>query len=103
MDDALNIADCLWRGIGYIPASGFALKDKYAAYDAAQKFPYRKRESPCAAHPCCIAGEIMKGKRHAADCRCFGTECTPDHPLGAPMVSAEGVCAAYYQYPQRWK
>jgi hydrogenase expression/formation protein HypD len=78
-----------WRGIGYIPAGGFALRDKYAAFDAARNDRGKVQ---------CIAGEIMKGNRRVTDCSHFGSVCKPEHPVGAPMVSAEGVCAAYYNY-----
>jgi hydrogenase expression/formation protein HypD len=89
-----------WRGIGFIPGSGFALREKYAVYDASKKFPHgdtkvtydEKKAFPC------IAGEIMKGNSRVSDCTYFGTICNPHHPIGAPMVSAEGVCAAYYNY-----
>jgi hydrogenase expression/formation protein HypD len=104
METFLEPVDQEWRGIGRIPASGFSLRREYAFFDAARKFPLRESDST---HPQnkkiamdlrCIAGEIMKGNSTVADCSCFGTTCKPDHPLGAPMVSDEGVCAAYYNY-----
>ncbi|MDR1666683.1 MAG: hydrogenase formation protein HypD [Bacteroidales bacterium] len=98
MNDALDTVGCKWRGIGYIPDSGFVLKAKYSAYDATGKFPFENTKH--LTNTRCISGEIMKGKLCTADCHCFGTECTPEHPAGAPMVSAEGVCAAYYRYRQ---
>ena len=124
MEEMLEPVDREWRGIGQIPSSGFALREKYAAYDAAVKFTplpqplsTRRGEQDCeplGTNPAenqlpslagrdrgrgqCIAGEIMKGNLQVADCPYFGTVCSPDHPLGAPMVSAEGVCAAYYNY-----
>jgi hydrogenase expression/formation protein HypD len=88
--------DRAWRGIGVIPNSGYRLRPDFAAFDAEQRFDVvgvSAEESPV-----CIAGEIMQGLKKPHHCPVFGTECTPEHPLGAPMVSSEGACAAYYQY-----
>jgi hydrogenase expression/formation protein HypD len=85
-----------WRGIGLIPNSGYRLRDEFSAYDAEQKFQVSgitAEESTV-----CIAGEIMQGLKKPHHCPAFGKECTPEHPVGAPMVSSEGACAAYYQY-----
>jgi len=95
METFLNPVDREWRGIGKIPASGFSLREKYIIFDAAIKFPYA---IPTMTNSKCIAGEIMKGNRQVSDCPYFGSDCNPSHPLGAPMVSDEGVCAAYYNY-----
>ncbi|MCL1932831.1 MAG: hydrogenase formation protein HypD [Candidatus Azobacteroides sp.] len=101
METFLEPVEREWRGIGTIPAGGFSLREKYAAFDAALKFPVannsllREKEKTDIR---CIAGEIMKGNRQVTDCAYFGSVCKPAHPLGAPMVSAEGVCAAYYNY-----
>ncbi len=85
-----------WRGIGVIPMSGLALRGDYAALDAERRFgPAR----PAAAAPSeCLSGEILQGLRKPVDCPAFGSRCTPEHPLGATMVSSEGACAAYYHY-----
>jgi len=85
-----------WRGIGRIAASGLALRAPYAACDAERRFPVASR----AVQDCteCISGEVLQGLKKPADCPAFGKHCTPDRPLGAPMVSAEGACAAYYRY-----
>jgi hydrogenase expression/formation protein HypD len=96
MEEMLEPADCEWRGIGLIPASGFSLREKYGDYDAGKKFPHKETGRKAKIDLQCIAGEIMKGKKQTIDCPHFGTTCKPNHPLGAPMVSAEGVCAAYY-------
>ena len=88
--------DRQWRGIGLIPNSGYALRPEFAAYDAELKFDVAgitAQESPL-----CIAGEILQGLKKPHQCSAFGAVCTPEHPLGAPMVSSEGACAAYYQY-----
>jgi hydrogenase expression/formation protein HypD len=88
-----------WRGIGEIPASGLALREAYAEFDAERRFDVA---AITAAEPAeCIAGEILQGHRKPHDCPAFGVYCTPDHPLGAPMVSTEGACAAYYRYRKR--
>jgi hydrogenase expression/formation protein HypD len=85
-----------WRGIGTIPASGLRLRAPYAEFDAGQRFGVAEltAEEPVQ----CIAGEVLQGHRKPQECEAFGVVCTPDHPLGAPMVSAEGACAAYYRY-----
>ena len=85
-----------WRGIGEIPASGLALREAYAKFDAERRFDVAgiAAEEPAE----CIAGEILQGHKKPHDCPAFGVYCTPERPLGAPMVSSEGACAAYYRY-----
>jgi len=88
--------DRTWRGIGMIPMSGWRLREEFAAFDAEKRFDVgaiQTKESPL-----CIAGQILVGMKKPHDCPAFGKECTPEHPLGATMVSAEGACAAYYKY-----
>ncbi|TLN15240.1 hydrogenase formation protein HypD, partial [bacterium] len=83
-----------WRGIGTIPLSGWGLQPEFSEFDAENRFDVghiQTRESPL-----CIAGEILRGLKKPVDCPAFGTLCTPDNPLGAPMVSSEGACSAYY-------
>jgi hydrogenase expression/formation protein HypD len=85
-----------WRGIGQIPQSGLGLKSEYAEYDADRRFHV---EEISADEPAvCIAGAVLQGHKKPHECPAFGVHCTPDHPLGAPMVSAEGACAAYHRY-----
>lgn len=96
MKEMLEPVDQEWRGIGHIPKSGLKLNDKYSAWDAAKRFNPTYETLNLSSS--CIAGEIMRGLRQSADCPHFGKECNPDHPIGAPMVSAEGVCAAYFKY-----
>ena len=100
MNEALEPFTLQWRGIGPIPLSGLRLRKEYEQYDAAKKFPYKGNTGAdrYKAGMECIAGDIMKGYKQAADCPYFGSDCSPEHPLGAPMVSTEGVCAAYYNY-----
>lgn len=91
-----EVCDRTWRGIGLIPQSGYRLRPEFRAFDAEHRFDLASvsaQESPL-----CIAGEILQGVRKPHQCAAFGRACTPEHPLGAPMVSSEGACAAYYQY-----
>lgn len=92
-----------WRGIGEIPRSGLALRDEYAALDALRRFdlgaagvavPTDRQVEPSE----CISGLVLRGVKKPTDCPAFGARCTPERPLGAPMVSSEGACAAYYRY-----
>jgi hydrogenase expression/formation protein HypD len=91
--------DRKWRGIGEIPHSGWRLRPEFAAFDAEKRFPVggiQPQESPL-----CIAGQVLQGLITPPRCPAFGTECTPEHPLGATMVSGEGACSAYYRYGER--
>jgi hydrogenase expression/formation protein HypD len=91
-----QVCDRQWRGIGLIPRSGYGLRPEFAGFDAERRFDVAgltAQESPL-----CIAGQILQGLKKPYQCSAFGTFCTPEHPLGAPMVSSEGACAAYYQY-----
>jgi hydrogenase expression/formation protein HypD len=85
-----------WRGIGEIPQSGLGLSPAYTAYDAERKFGVAELrvEEPTE----CLSGQVLQGKIKPHECPAFGTRCTPEHPLGATMVSTEGACAAYYRY-----
>lgn len=96
MSEVFDICDMNWRGIGTIPASGLRLKAEYSSFDAELRFHVehmKVKESEV-----CKAGAVLQGKMKPHECPAFGTECTPDHPLGAPMVSTEGACAAYYSF-----
>lgn len=96
IERVFRVCDRAWRGIGVIPNSGFALAPEFSAYDAEQTFDV---QSIHAAEPViCISGEVLKGLKKPHDCPAFGKQCTPETPLGATMVSAEGACAAYYNY-----
>ncbi len=88
--------DRRWRGMGIIPASGLALRPEYAGFDAEVRFGAVAAVSADDGE--CIAGDILRGTRTPHACPAFGNRCTPQHPLGAPMVSSEGACAAYYRY-----
>ncbi len=99
MRDVFTTVDRNWRGIGRIPRSGFALRPEFADFDAARRFAVAGDGPPEATE--CISGLIMRGAKKPHDCPAFGTRCTPEHPVGAPMVSTEGACAAYYRYRLR--
>jgi hydrogenase expression/formation protein HypD len=94
--DVFEVADQKWRGIGSIPQSGLRLREEYAAFDANRVFDLQliTRDEPAE----CISPQVLQGLRKPTDCPAFGFRCTPDNPLGAPMVSSEGACAAYYRY-----
>ena len=85
-----------WRGIGEIPQSGLGLAEKYSAFDAELRFGLANRMADEPEE--CISGKILRGIRKPYECPAFGVRCVPEHPLGAPMVSSEGACAAYYRY-----
>ena len=88
-----------WRGIGVIPQSGLGLRKVYRGFDVSQRFDIdliQTKESTI-----CIAGQILQGLKKPSDCPAFGTLCTPQSPLGAPMVSSEGACSAYFRYGRK--
>jgi hydrogenase expression/formation protein HypD len=91
-----QICDRAWRGLGVIPQSGFSLTEEFRHYDAERIFDvgHIRAIEPSI----CMSGEILKGLKKPLDCPAFGDQCTPENPLGATMVSAEGACAAYYNY-----
>jgi hydrogenase expression/formation protein HypD len=91
-----EVADRLWRGMEMIPMSGYKVKASLADYDAERKFDIQVGKP--VENPECMAGEIMKGIKKPFDCPNFGKKCKPENPLGAPMVSSEGACAAYYHF-----
>jgi hydrogenase expression/formation protein HypD len=94
--EVFEVAPRKWRGIGEIPQSGLALRDSYAKFDADRRFGVTTITADEPAE--CIAGEVLQGHKRPHDCPAFGVFCTPERPLGAPMVSSEGACAAYYRY-----
>ena len=96
MKDVFAVTDKAWRGIGTIPDSGFEVSEKYKNYNARVKFSINTGNAK--EDESCISGEIMKGLKKPLDCPNFGKTCKPEHPIGAPMVSSEGACAAYYHY-----
>ncbi len=96
-----EVNDRKWRGVGMIPRSGFQLRQDFREFDAERRFSVEAIDTM--EPQVCIAGQILQGIKKPHDCPAFGTECTPQHPLGATMVSAEGACAAYYAYGRHLK
>jgi hydrogenase expression/formation protein HypD len=94
--EVFRVVDRKWRGFGEIPRSGLGLREKYSSYDAEDRFGVAGLEAEEDSE--CISGSILQGTRKPYTCPAFGTRCTPEHPLGATMVSSEGTCAAYYRY-----
>jgi hydrogenase expression/formation protein HypD len=94
--EVFEVCDRKWRGLGPIPKSGFRVGARLAAFDAERRFAVdgvTTEESPV-----CVAGLVLRGQTRPSECPAFGARCTPERPLGAPMVSSEGACAAYYHY-----
>ena len=98
IETVFEISDREWRGIGNIPKSGYEVRAEFAAYDANRKFDVDIEKVPESSE--CIAGLVLKGIKKPHECPQFGKKCTPQSPLGAPMVSSEGACAAYYHFSQ---
>lgn len=98
IERVFEVTDRAWRGIGTIPESGYEIKEELNLYDANLK--YQVQIDAVKESEECIAGEILKGIKKPAQCPQFGKKCTPLNPLGAPMVSSEGACAAYYHFSQ---
>ena len=96
IERVFEVCDRKWRGIGLIPQSGYRLRPEFAAHDAERVFGVNEivAEEPAE----CISALVLQGLKQPTDCPAFGQRCTPDTPMGAPMVSAEGACAAYYHY-----
>ena len=96
VQEVFRVVPRKWRGVGEIPASGLGLRDAYAGFDAEQRFGVAslRVEEPAE----CRSGQVLQGLIKPHECAAFGVRCTPEHPLGATMVSSEGACAAYYRY-----
>jgi hydrogenase expression/formation protein HypD len=96
VEEVFQLVDRQWRGIGVIPASGLGLREEFAAFDAERKFGLEgiRADEPEE----CMAGDVLRGRIKPVECPAFGNKCTPENPLGAPMVSSEGACAAYYNF-----
>jgi hydrogenase expression/formation protein HypD len=96
MDDVYEICDRPWRGLGVVPRGGFRLRPKWRRFDAMRRF--ERQAAPTRESADCRSGEVLTGRLKPTECEHFAVRCTPDTPLGAPMVSAEGACAAYFRY-----
>jgi hydrogenase expression/formation protein HypD len=96
MREVFEVVPRKWRGIGELARSGLGLRGDYADFDAERKFGVAERrvEEPTE----CLSGRVLQGRIRPHECPAFGARCTPEHPLGATMVSGEGACAAYYRY-----
>jgi hydrogenase expression/formation protein HypD len=96
IDEVFEVTDRKWRGVGWIPASGYRIRDAYRDHDAERIFEVGDIVTQEA--DACISGLVLRGVKKPTDCPAFGVACTPERPLGATMVSAEGACAAYHRY-----
>jgi hydrogenase expression/formation protein HypD len=96
IERVFEVTERQWRGIGSIPESGLDLREEYSRFNASKKFDIHPNSLP--EHSNCIAGEVLRGIKKPHECSQFGKACTPASPIGAPMVSSEGACAAYYHY-----
>jgi len=100
IQDVFEVVPRKWRGIGAIPESGLGLRTPYAAFDAERRFGLAGADADAADEAAgeCVSGLVLQGLKKPPECPAFGNRCTPEHPLGATMVSSEGACAAYYRY-----
>lgn len=98
MEAVFAVEPRVWRGLGLLPQSGLGLRSAYAAFDAQQRLAPSLSAATAGQPSECISGLILQGLSKPTDCPAFGDRCRPEHPLGAPMVSSEGACAAYYRY-----
>ncbi|MCD8218075.1 MAG: hydrogenase formation protein HypD, partial [Clostridiales bacterium] len=96
MGEVMESCDSEWRGLGVIPDSGLKLRQEYREFDA--RIKYSLPEIHGKPNPACRCGDVLQGKCKPSDCALFGKVCTPQHPVGACMVSNEGSCSAYYAY-----
>ncbi len=101
VNKVFEVCDRKWRGVGSIPKSGYKLRYEFRDHDAERLFEVEEIDTQESS--LCISGLVLKGVKKPQDCAAFGKECTPEHPLGATMVSAEGACAAYYTYGRHLK
>ncbi|MBN1799055.1 MAG: hydrogenase formation protein HypD [Spirochaetales bacterium] len=98
MEEVFEEQDSTWRGLGVIPRSGLKIRDSYKLFDAAKRFSLTLPQAK--ENPACICGAVMRGIKIPSDCALFAKKCTPDSPVGACMVSGEGICGIYYKYSQ---
>ncbi len=99
IDEVFEVADRKWRGVGSIPKSGYRIRWEYRDHDAERRFAVDTIDT--SEPEVCISGAVLRGEKKPWECSAFGTTCTPRTPIGATMVSAEGACAAYFQYGRR--
>jgi hydrogenase expression/formation protein HypD len=103
VDRVYSVADSTWRGLGVLPAGGYVLREEFSRFDATRRFAALSSRyvSISNVHDPCRAADVLSGVIRPTQCPEFGTRCRPHTPLGAPMVSTEGACAAYYRYAKR--
>jgi hydrogenase expression/formation protein HypD len=96
IDDVYEVCDRPWRGLGTISGGGLRLRERWCGFDATRRFA--RTDLPVVDSTACRSGDVLTGRIKPTECECFGRECTPDSPMGAPMVSSEGACAAYFRH-----
>ena len=101
VEEMMEPCDSEWRGLGVIKGSGMRLQEEWSAFDARKKYKIPLIQGK--ANPACRCGDVLQGKCKPSDCKVFGKVCTPQHPIGACMVSGEGACSAYYMYGEAEK
>ena len=101
VEEMMEPCDSEWRGLGVIKGSGMRLQEEWSAFDARKKYKIPLIQGQ--ANPACRCGDVLQGKCKPSDCKVFGKVCTPQHPVGACMVSGEGACSAYYMYGEAEK
>ena len=101
VEEMMEPCDSVWRGLGVIKGSGMRLQEEWSAFDARKKYKIPLIQGK--ANPACRCGDVLQGKCKPSDCKVFGKVCTPQHPIGACMVSGEGACSAYYMYGEAEK
>ncbi|MCA9030074.1 MAG: hydrogenase formation protein HypD [Planctomycetaceae bacterium] len=97
VDEIYEVVNQSWRGLGVIPASGYSIRECFEQFDARKRFGLTAPNHAGESNSDCRCGDVLQGKLNPLECPAFGTKCRPEHPLGAPMVSSEGACAAYIQ------
>jgi hydrogenase expression/formation protein HypD len=100
LSQVYEVTDCSWRGFGIIPGGGLRLREEYSVFDAARRFGFCEK-GQVDLPELCLSSEVMSGRIKPPQCPFFGNQCTPDSPLGAPMVSNEGACSAYMRYQRK--
>lgn len=96
IESVMEPCDSEWRGLGMIPGSGLRLRGEHEMFDARKKHSVPDIQGK--PNPACRCGDVLQGKCRPSECAVFGKACTPEHPIGACMVSGEGACSAFYRY-----
>ena len=96
VSETMEPVDSEWRGLGVIEGSGLKLRDEFSDFDARIKYDVPQIQGR--ANPGCRCGDVLQGRINPSECPLFGRVCTPEHPVGACMVSSEGACSAFFKY-----